>query len=82
MSEDVQERRATDVAATAFMMGEIRSDVKHILNALPQLQKDIEGVEQRLTTVEKFNTRVLGAAAVVIPALTMVANYAVAKFGG
>jgi uncharacterized membrane protein len=72
-------------ASTAFMLGESRSDVKNILLALPALRNDIKEVEERLSAVEKFNTRVLTIAGVTVPLLTFIVNFAINKlniFGG
>lgn len=75
---DTSESHGVSPVATALMMGEIRSDVKHILNSLPQFRKDMENMELRLTKVESYNMRVLGMAAVAIPVMTLVVNWFVA----
>ena len=80
MNIDSTERRA-DAASIPFMMGEIRSDVKHILAALHQVSSDQQQLSARLDVVEKFNTRILGMATVAIPAVSFAATWLMQKFG-
>ena len=41
------------------MLGSIQSDVKHVLTTVTLLTGRIDGLEKRITAVEKFNVRVL-----------------------
>jgi len=74
---DLNDRRAVFT-----LMGELSADVKHILSALDRNQRETEKlrtdfrnetdeITDRLTKVEKFNTRVITYASVALPILTV-----------
>jgi len=74
---DLNDRRAVFT-----LMGELSADVKHILSALDRNQRETEKlrtdfrnetdeIKDRLTKVEKFNTRVITYASVALPILTV-----------
>jgi hypothetical protein len=82
------DRDELDQRAVFTLLGELRSDVKHILDGLNRSHQDIAEVKEevkerhreldiRLTKVERFNTRVLTIFALAAPVLIAVVNYGV-----
>ena len=76
----------TDQRAVFTLLGELSADVKHILSALDRNQKETEKlrtefreetdeIKARLTTVERFNVRVLTYASIALPVLTVVLSW-------
>lgn len=84
MENDTNSGHAAVSLRNAEIMGEIRSDVKHILLSLPGINQKIDTVERelsdRLTVVEKFNNKALGVAIVAMPILTFIGNWLFNKF--
>lgn len=71
----------TDLRAVFTILGELGSDVKHILSALDRNQRETEklraefrdetdDIQDRLTKLEKFNVRVLTYASISLPLIT------------
>jgi hypothetical protein len=57
------------------LLGEISSDVKHILVRQDKQDARIERMTTRLDTVEKFQYKLLGIAAIIPAALTSLGLY-------
>ncbi len=47
------------------MLGVIQSDVRHVLTSINSIQSRMDGVEKRVTAIEKFNVRVITLASFV-----------------
>lgn len=81
-----RENLSNDQAAVFALLGELRADVKHILAGLErsnedmkelreEMQEDTKQLNERLTKVEKFNTRIAAYAAVAVPILMVAVNW-------
>lgn len=68
------------------LLGELRADVKHILAGLEradsdmkelreEMQEDTKQLNDRLTKVEKFNTKIAAYAAVIVPLFMVAVNW-------
>jgi hypothetical protein len=82
----VDRNNLNDQRAVFTLLGELSADVKHILSALVRSQLETEklrkefreetdGIQDRLTKVEKFNVRVLTYASIALPVLTVVLSW-------
>lgn len=81
-----RENLTNDQAAVFALLGELRADVKHILAGLErsnddlkelrdEMQADTEQLNDRLTKVEKFNTKIAAYAAVLVPILLIAVEW-------
>lgn len=81
-----RENLSNDQAAVFALLGELRADVKHILAGLEradsdmkelreEMQEDTKQLNDRLTKVEKFNTKIAAYAAVLIPIIVVAVNW-------
>lgn len=84
MNADQEHGVSPTALRNAEIMGEIRSDVKHILASLPGINKKIDdglgALDSRLTVVEKFNTKVVTLATIGVPILTIAVNWLLANW--
>lgn len=83
-----RENLTSDQASVFALLGELRADVKHILaglesnkRAMKELREDMEQdtrqLNERLTKVERFNTRVISYASVLLPVLMIVLQWGI-----
>jgi len=81
-----RENLSNDQAAVFALLGELRADIKHILAGLEradsdmkelreEMQEDTKQLNDRLTKVEKFNTKIAAYAAVLIPIIVVAVNW-------
>lgn len=81
-----REKLSNDQAAVFALLGELRADVKHILAGLEradkdmkdlreEMQEDTNQLNERLTKVEKFNTKIAAYAAIIVPLLMVAINW-------
>lgn len=77
----------------ALMVGEIRSDVKHILTTLASNKQELDSVkadlseenrrlEERLDKVERFNVKIVTYASLAVPIMSVLVQIAVRYFLG
>lgn len=92
MTENNADRQSLE-RGFALMVGEIRSDVKHILTALASNKQELDNVradlseenkrlEERLDKVERFNVKVVTYASLAVPILSVLVQIAVRYFLG
>jgi uncharacterized protein YoxC len=78
--DDTQQNRLYEV------LGELRADMKHLLTATARqgqavedlrskMEQDTKQLNERLSKVEKFNTRVVAYATLLIPVLMIVLQW-------
>ncbi|WFG40845.1 hypothetical protein ParaKuw1_00012 [Paracoccus phage ParKuw1] len=83
-----RENLTNDQAAVFALLGELRADVKHILAGLEsnrretarlrdEMQDETEKLNQRLTKVERFNTKVIAYASIALPVAITVLQWGV-----
>lgn len=83
-----QRHLTNDQAAVFAILGELRADVKHILSGLQQskeemkdlraeVERDTAQLNERLSKVEKFNTKVLAYASAALPMLMIVLEWGI-----
>lgn len=70
----------TQTNEVAFMLGRVHGDVKHILDELKDNRGQFKSLEKRMDKVEQFNVRVITAAAILMPLISIAINFAVAYF--
>ena len=74
--------------AVFALLGELRSDVKHILSGLHQskeemkdlrydIEQDTKQLNDRLSKVEKFNTKVIAYSSVSLPVLMIALQWGI-----
>lgn len=84
----MNENLTHDQAAVFALLGELRADVKHILAGLErnkedmkelrsEMEQDTQKLNDRLTKVEKFNTKVIAYASVLLPVLMIVLQWGI-----
>ena len=89
--QEQQKRTANLESSFEFMVGEIRSDVKHILASLDNNKNELNTVrnelsienkrlEERLDKVERFNIRIVTYASLAVPVLSVLVQIAVRYF--
>lgn len=78
----------SDQTSVFALLGELRADVKHILAGLERNKADMKELKEevdeansklndRLTRVEKFNTKVIAYASVLLPVLMIVLQWGI-----
>lgn len=83
-----RENLTNDQAAVFALLGELRADVKHILSGLHRskeemkdlradIEQDTKQLNDRLSKVEKFNTKVIAYASVALPVLMIVLQWGI-----
>lgn len=83
-----RENLTHDQAAVFTLLGELRADVKHILAGLErnkedmkelrsEMEQDTKQLNDRLSKVEKFNTKVIAYASVLLPVLMIVLQWGI-----
>jgi len=83
-----RENLTNDQTAVFALLGELRSDVKHILSGLHQskeemkdlrydIEQDTKQLNDRLSKVEKFNTKVIAYSSVSLPVLMIVLQWGI-----
>ena len=86
--DSVERDMTNDQAAVFTLLGELRADVKHILSGLRQskeemkdlraeIEQDTQQLNDRLSKVEKFNTKVIAYASVLLPVLMIVLQWGI-----
>jgi len=83
-----RENLTNDQTAVFALLGELRSDVKHILSGLHQskeemkdlrydIEQDTKQLNDRLSKVEKFNTKVIAYSSVSLPVLMIALQWGI-----